>query len=120
MQEGHRHNDQTGGWMRRWESTIALISTLYWKGRVFGRNYAVQLARFVKWGYRPRPGFSCCFAELQILAKHLGGPDRYRLGGFTQFATDEMRYYAEAAPMRCVVVHEQFISKFGNFGKTLR
>ena len=71
MQEDHRHNDQTGGWMRRWESRITLISPLYWKGRVFGRNYAVQLAGFLKWGYRPRPGFACWFAASNSLPKTL-------------------------------------------------
>jgi hypothetical protein len=45
---------------------------------------------------------------------------RTRLRSFSQFATDELRDHAEAAPMRCVVIHEQFISKFANFGKTLR
>ncbi len=65
-------------------------------------------------------GLLVLLCRVQILAKHLSGPVRYRLCGLTQFATDEMRDYAEAAPMGCVVVHEQFISKFGNFGKTLR
>src|ERR1700687_451746 len=66
------------------------------------------------------PRLLVLLSRVQILAEHLSGPVWYRLCRFTQFATDEMRHYAEAAPMRCVVVHEQFISKFRNFGKTLR
>ena len=54
------------------------------------------------------------------LAKHSSCPIRYRLCGLTQFAADEVRHYAKAAAMRCVVVHEQFIGMFGDFGEILR
>src|ERR1700733_2810106 len=39
---------------------------------------------------------------------------RYRLSGLTQFAADEMRHYAKAVAMRCVVAHEQFIGILGD------
>ena len=64
-------------------------------------------------------GLLVLLSRVQILAKHLNGPVRHRLSSLTQFAVDEMRYYAESAAMRCVVVHEQFISMFRNFGETL-
>jgi hypothetical protein len=45
----------------------------------------------------------CC---VQLFAKHLCCPIRYRLCGLTQLAADELGHYAEAAAMRCVVVHQ--------------
>jgi hypothetical protein len=51
------------------------------------------------------------FCRVQLFAERFSCPVRYRLCGLNQFATDEVRHYAEAAAMRCVVVHEQFIGK---------
>src|SRR5713226_2751611 len=52
------------------------------------------------------PGLLVLFCRAQFFAKHLSCPVRNRLRGFAQFAVDEVRHYAEAAAMRCVVVHQ--------------
>src|SRR5260370_40729243 len=65
------------------------------------------------------PGLLVLLCGVQFLAEHFSCPVRYRLCGFTQFATDEMRDYSEAATMRCIVVHEQFIGMFGDFGEII-
>src|SRR6266568_2813667 len=67
----------------------------------------------------PTSRFLVLVCRVQLFAKHLSCPIRYRLCGFTQFAADEVRHYAEAAAMRGVVVHEQFIGTFGDFGEIL-
>src|SRR5271169_4404445 len=61
------------------------------------------------------PGLLVLFCHVQFFAEHFSSPVRYRLGGLTQLAADEVRHHPEAAAMHCVVVHEQFISMFRNF-----
>jgi hypothetical protein len=56
---------------------------------------------------------------LQFLAEHFSDPVWYCLRGFTQFAADEVRDYAEASAMSCVVVHNEFIGMLGDFGEIL-
>src|SRR6266849_5400542 len=67
----------------------------------------------------PTSRFLVLVCRVQLFAKHFSCPVRYRLCGFTQFAADEVPHYPEAAAMRCVVVHEQFIGTFGDFGEIL-
>jgi len=57
---------------------------------------------------------------MQFLAKHFSSPVRYRLRGLTQLAADELRHYAVATAVRGVVVHNQIIGVFADFGKILR
>src|SRR5712664_3700773 len=64
-------------------------------------------------------GLLVLLSRAQFLAEHFRCPVRYRLCGLTQLAADELGHYAKAAAMSCVVVDEQFISMFGDFGKIL-
>ncbi len=55
--------------------------------------------------------------RVQFLAEDLRSPVGYRLRGFAQLATDELRHNAVATAMRSVVVHDQVIGVLADFGE---
>ena len=63
--------------------------------QIEGRKKSAPTARFL---------FVLC--RVQIFAKHLSSPVRYRLRGFTQLAADELSHYSVATAMRGVVVDD--------------